>query len=203
MIFTGSQKDNELLSTLMEKFAKKESNSTSITFAANKNEKEFHIKREKLNIKYDSNVLKTLDRIEIINYGLIYKLNENLLKIKRPREENEAMEITILDKAESDAIRSRCPQQIVKYPYLSSGKLDNKIITTSKLMITDLKTELAKILKDDLFIVDNAITNKKQDFRIQTSNNEVVIQSTLTPEYFRIRESLYSIYNDQMNFNKD
>jgi hypothetical protein len=100
-------------------------------------------------------------------------------------------------------LRALNPSQIIKYPNQALSKLDNKIITQSKLIITDLKNELSKILKDDLYIIDNAVTNKKQEFRIQTNHNEVVLSSSMTPEYYKIRECLYSIYSDQMDFNKN
>ena len=155
-----------------------------------------------INIKYDSNVLRNLDCITINNYGSIFKLNKNFLKIKKLRDEEQSFEITILDEKDTEDIKKTNSSRISKYISSTDNDNDNKIITKSKLKITDLKNELSRNLKEDLYIIDNSITNKKQDFKIQTNNNEVVLISSLTPEYYLIRESIYSIYNAQMDFNK-
>lgn len=155
-----------------------------------------------LNIKYDSNILRNLDCITINNYGSIFKLNKNLLKIKRPREEKQDIEITIMDEKESDELRRTNPNKISKYLIQADSELDNKILTKTKLKITDLKNELSRNFKEELYIIDNSITNKNKDFKIQTNNNEVILISSMSPEYYKIRDSIYSIYSAQMHFNK-
>lgn len=174
-----------------------------LDYLRNNQVKNLVIKNELLNIKYDSNVLRNLDCITINNYGSIFKLNKNFLKIKRIREEEHSFEITILDEKESEELKKTNTSRISKYTSPNDYDTDNKIITKSKLKITDLKNELSHNLKEDLYIIDNSITNKKQDFKIMTNNNEVVLISSLTPEYYKIRESIYSIYSAQMDFNKN
>lgn len=195
--FIGKQSDNEFLQNTFTNIK----NDINIEYLSNGIQKNFLIKNDSLNIKYDSNVLRNLDCITINNYGAIYKLNKNILKIKRIRDEEKSFEITILDEKESEELK-KTNAKITKYHTIMDTDIDNKILTKSKLKITDIKNELAKTLKDELFIIDNSITNKKQEFKIQTNNHEVVLISTLTPEYYKIRESIYSIYNDEMDFNK-
>lgn len=199
MVFVGKEKDNEQVQNAFTNLTNVE---MKIEYLSNRNFKNFVIKNEMINIKYDSNVLRNLDCITINNYGSIFKLNKNFLKIKKLRDEEQSFEITILDEKDTEDIKKTNSSRISKYISSTDNDNDNKIITKSKLKITDLKNELSRNLKEDLYIIDNSITNKKQDFKIQTNNNEVVLISSLTPEYYLIRESIYSIYNAQMDFNK-
>ena len=199
MVFVGKEKDNE---QVQNAFTNLTNGEMKIEYLSNRNFKNFVIKNEMINIKYDSNVLRNLDCITINNYGSIFKLNKNFLKIKKLRDEEQSFEITILDEKDTEDIKKTNSSRISKYISSTDNDNDNKIITKSKLKITDLKNELSRNLKEDLYIIDNSITNKKQDFKIQTNNNEVVLISSLTPEYYLIRESIYSIYNAQMDFNK-
>ena len=82
---------------------------------SNINFKNFVIKNEMINIKYDSNVLRNLDCITINNYGSIFKLNKNFLKIKKLRDEEQSFEITILDEKDTEDIKKTNSSRISKY----------------------------------------------------------------------------------------
>ena len=199
VIFIGKERDNEFIRC---SFSNKITGESKIDFLSNNKSKDFYIKNEMLNIKYDSNVLRNLDCITINNYGSIFRLNKNLLKIKRPREDKQDFEITILDEKESEELKRSNPNKVSKYLSEFESELNNKKLTKNKLKITDQKNELSTKFKEELYIIDNSITNKNKDFKIQTNNNEVVLISSMTPEYYKIRDSIYSIYNAQMDFNK-
>ena len=83
MVFVGKEKDNE---QVQNAFTNLTNGEMKIEYLSNRNFKNFVIKNEMINIKYDSNVLRNLDCITINNYGSIFKLNKNFLKIKKLRE---------------------------------------------------------------------------------------------------------------------
>ena len=99
MVFVGKEKDNEQVQNAFTNLTNVE---MKIEYLSNRNFKNFVIKNEMINIKYDSNVLRNLDCITINNYGSIFKLNKNFLKIKKLRDEEQSFEITILDEKDTE-----------------------------------------------------------------------------------------------------
>jgi hypothetical protein len=171
IIFLG--KDDGLSDTI-----KKLSNINTKVLDSNGSES-VRVKNNILNIKFDSGILRELPCVLVKDYGYIYNFKNNLLRIKRRREE--IKEIIIEDTIFSNSI-----------PQIGEMKDIEGFYSKTDIKLTTVKNELSKLVNEKLFIIDKAITNINNDFKLYIVDDQFVLEGNLNPTYLNVRKNIYS-----------
>jgi hypothetical protein len=140
------------------------------------------IKDDIIKVKYDSTILNKLPYVLIKDYGYIYNFRNNLLKVKRKR--NEIEEIIITD--ETDISKAGC----IKI----GQENDRETFYSNDLKLINIKRDLCRLLNDKFYITNSCITNSSNDFKLFIRDNELVLEGSFSPVYLKIRNCIYSNY---------
>ena len=173
-IFLGNE-DHTLIETI-EKLSKLNIKSKIINSYMSEN---IIVKNNIINVKFDSSILQNMNCVYVKEYGYIYNLKNNLLKVKRKR--NEIVEVIIGNQMENK-----------KIPLLGDNKDIDGFYSKSDLKLINIKRDLTKILNEKFYMTKNSITDINNQFKLSIKDNQLILEGELNPLYLRVRNCIYT-----------
>jgi hypothetical protein len=183
LIFVGNDDDDQHIIDIRNNLQQKGIN--SVVKNSCSSPEVIRLKDNIIKVSYDSSILNKLSSVFVRDYGQIYNFKNNLLKIKRKRDDIE--EAVIMDEI-TENIANDC---------VKVGKESEKeSFYSNDLKLLTIKKDLARsLMNEKLFIMNGCVTNHNNEFKVYLRNdNEVVLEGSFSPIYLKVRKCIYSNY---------